>query len=423
MPDVLVSDDAALLILRVAIALALGLLVGFERGWKQREQEDGERIAGVRTYGMFGLLGGLAGVAAGDWVLPAAVLGACALIAAGYFLSAHELNADKGMTSEVAALATVIVGGLAGRGEITLAAAGAVLILLVLSLKSQLHQLLQLVRHEEILAVLRLLVLSVLVLPFLPNQGFGPGDVLNPFEIWWGVLLVASLSFAGYIAVRAFGARNGPLVFGLLGGLASSTAVTVASARMAKGSDGMAAVLSGTIGLASTVMMGRTALLALAFAPALFVAIAPALAAAAIASLVASLLVVFAGRGSAAVSKGLSVKTPDDIWFAVTFGGMLAAISLGAYFARLYFGDAGLYALAAISGPFDVDAFSLSVARSIGGSAASDAAAAAVLICVAINTLGKLVIAAMMGSPSLALRVGAVVAVSLAAGIITWAIF
>jgi uncharacterized membrane protein (DUF4010 family) len=422
MPDVLVSEESALQILRVTIALALGFLIGFERGWKQREQPAGERIAGVRTYGMFGLLGGLAGVAPGDWMLPAAVLGACALIAVGYFLSAQERDADRGMTSEASALATVIVGGLAGRGEVMLAAAGAVLILLLLSLKTQLHQLLQLVRHEEILAALRLLVLSVLVLPFLPNQGFGPGDVLNPSEIWWSVLLVASLSFAGYIAVRSFGARNGPLAFRLLGGLASSTAVSAVSARMAKGDDGMAAVLSGTIGLASTVMMGRTALLALAVAPSLFVAVAPALAAAAATSLIASLLVVIAGRGSASVIEGFSMKTPDDIWFAVTFGGMLATISLGAFFARQYFGDAGLFALAAISGPFDVDAFSLSVARSIGGGAANDSAAAAVLLCVAINTLGKLVIAALMGSAPLALRVGAVVAASLAAGIVTWAL-
>ena len=107
-------------------------------------------------------------------------------------------------------------------------------------------------------------------------------------------------------------------------------------------------------------------------------------AAAALASLIASLLIVLGGRRGAAIGDGLSVKTPDDIWFAVSFGGMLAAIGLAAYFARLYFGDAGLYALAAISGPFDVDAFSLSVARSIGAGATSDAAATAVLLCVAI---------------------------------------
>jgi uncharacterized membrane protein (DUF4010 family) len=421
-PESLIPEESALLVGRIAFALAIGFLIGLERGWRHRQEETGDRLAGIRTYTLYGFAGGLAAVlpeAIAGWAIAAAILGVVALVVAGYVGALTEPDPDRGLTSEAAALATVLLGVLAGQGELLVAAAGAVMLVLVLSLKKQLHAFLGVIRYEEVRAAIKLLVISVLVLPFLPNSGFGPGGILNPYEIWWAVVLVASLSFAGYVAIRALGARNGPFVFGLVGGLASSTAITVTSARLAKADPALAGVFAGAISAASAVMMARVGVLLLAFAPGLFAITWPALAAGALTSLAAGLA--FRMFGAPPSPGGETVlPPPDDLWFALVFGGLLTAIALAIHYAELCFGDAGLYALAAISGTFDVDAFTLSAARTVGQADAPLAARDGVLIAVGVNTVVKGVLAYSIGGEALAKRVAAVIAVSLAAGAAVW---
>ena len=421
----LLPEESAQLILRLGFALVLGLLVGLERGWTRQKAGDGEGTAGIRTYGVYGLFGGLAGIAPLDWILPAAIVAAAGLVAAAYATTANRPEEGHGTTSEVAVLATVVIGGLAGRGEMVVSAAATVLLLLILSSKPQMHRFLNMVRHDEIRAAVRLLVLSVLVLPFLPNEPMGPGGVLNPYEIWWAVILVAGLSFAGYIAVRVLGGRNGPLAFGVFGGLASSTAVTVTSARLAKKNPELASTFAGAIGLSSAVMLARVGVLTLTFAPPLFAAIWPVLAVTAGASVVAALALALrlGAKRKDGDSEELTMETPDDIWFAVIFGALLAGIGLAAFYARETFGDAGVYALAMVSGLVDVDAFSLSMARSGQAEEGVGVAASAVLLCVAVNTLVKFGIAAGAGGAALTARVGVIVAASLAAGFAAWLVF
>lgn len=416
MPEALAPGSPGELILRVLVALALGFLIGLERGWRGRDEETGERLAGVRTYTLYALLGGLAGVAPADWALPAALVAAGLLIAAGYFVSAGQPDADRGMTSEVAALATVALGGLAGQGELLLAVIGAVLVVLILGLKQPLHRFLGLIRHDEVAAALKLLAISVLILPLLPNEDYGPGGVLNPYAIWWAVVLVASLSFAGYIAIRVFGVTHGPLLFGLVGGLASSTAVTVTSARLAKGESNRAAPFAGAIALANAVMIGRVSVFLALLAPALLTAVWPALAAAAAASAISGVLISLRRNGDGQPID-FAMEPPHDFWFAVIFGVVMTAIGLAVFYGEQWFGDAGLFAVAIISGPFDVDAFTLSTARGAGSTVAPGPAALAILLSVGVNTVGKAAIAASLGGAALGFRTAIVAAVTVAAGV------
>lgn len=416
MPDVLAPGQSGELILRILVALALGLLIGLERGFRSREEDSGDRLAGVRTYTIYALFGGLAGVMPGDWALPAALVAAGLLVAAGYAASARQKDADLGMTSEVAALATVALGGLAGRGELLVAAIGAVLVVLLLGAKQPLHRFLGLIRHDEIVAALKLLAISALILPLLPNEDYGPGGVLNPYAIWWAVVLVAALSFAGYIAIRVFGVTHGPLLFGLVGGLASSTAVTVTSARLAKDSAGGAAPFAGAIALANAVMITRVGVFLALIAPALLVATWPVLAAGALGSAVMGLVIgLRAGRSRDPVD--FKIEPPEDFWFAVIFGVVMAGIGLAVFYGEQWFGDTGLYAVALISGPFDVDAFTLSTARGAGHSVPAGPAALAILLSVGVNTAGKAAIAWSLGGAAIGIRTGLVAAVTIAAGL------
>jgi uncharacterized membrane protein (DUF4010 family) len=258
------------------------------------------------------------------------------------------------------------------------------------------------------------------VLPFLPDQDFGPGGVLNLYAIWWAVVLVAGLSFAGYIAIRALGARHGPLVFGLVGGLASSTAVTITASRLAKPDPALATPFAAAIGLASAVMMTRMAVFLAVIAPDLFLITWPPLAAGAVVSALAALASGYMGKSATMESGDLQLKAPSDYWFAVFFGLVLAAIALGVYYAELYVGDAGLFAIAIISGPFDVDAFTLSAARAAGTTTALEAARDAVLLSAAVNTVGKAGIAWSLGGRAIALRVAVLSSAAIAAGLAAW---
>lgn len=420
MADGLVSSTLGDPLVRVAVALGVGFLIGLERGWRERGMESGERSAGIRTYAFYGFFGGLAGITPGDWPLAAAFLGGAILIAVGYLAGVKDEGADRGMTSEVAALVTLALGGLAGRGELLIASVGAVATVLLLDLKRPLHRFLGLIREDEIAAAFKLLAISALVLPFLPDVDMGPGGALNPYAIWWAVVLVACVSFAGYIAVRVFGATHGPLVFGLVGGLASSTAVTVTAARFAKAEPSNAAPFAGAISLAGAVMMTRVAVFLGVIAPSLLAATWLPLAAGAATAAVGG-LVVGLGRRSGPTAD-LAMEPPRDFWFAVTFGLVMAVIGVAVVFGERWFGDSGLYAIAAISGPFDVDAFTLSAARSAGATIPADAAARAVLLAVAVNTIGKAVIAFALGGAAIGARTALVSGMAVAAGATAFAV-
>ena len=222
-------------LLNLGLALALGLLVGVERGWQEREAAEGSRLAGIRTFGLIGLLGGLwelLGRGSGEIVLGIAFLAFVVLMSAAHVAEARASH-DYGVTTLIAALITFALGALSVRGEHAVAATAAVLTTIILSLKPILHRWLRRIEQQELTAALKLLLISVVILPILPDRGYGPWQALNPHELWWLVILIAVISFAAYCAVKIAGPERGILLAGFLGGLVSSTAVSLHLARLA----------------------------------------------------------------------------------------------------------------------------------------------------------------------------------------------
>jgi uncharacterized membrane protein (DUF4010 family) len=416
---------------RLLLALGVGLLIGFERGWQAREAQAGARAAGIRTFTLIGFLGGLAGLLGellGEIVLAVIFAGVGILVIAVYVMNRRE-GGDKGITTDIAALVAFALGVVAVRGDMVVAAAGAVVTAVFLDVKTPLHDFLQRVRRIELDAVLKLLLISVVLLPVLPNKGYGPGGIWNPYALWWIVVLVAGISLAGYIAIRLAGARRGALVMGLLGGLASSTAVTVSGARMTRTSPGLAPHFAAAIAAASGMMALRTLAIALVLFGALgpFARIlAPPFVAAGLAGfVVAWLLSLRASRSGIATDRAFEqVRSPENIGTALQFAVVMAVVILVAYYARTWFGDAGVLVTAAISGLVDVDAVTVSMTRLASGADGGlsiAVAGAAILLATIVNQLVKVAITGAIAGRRLALMTTAAVAAQFAAGAVAFA--
>jgi len=189
-------EDEQQTFLRLSVALAIGLLIGVERGWKEREAREGERVAGVRTYGLIGLLGGGMALVAerlGPLPLALAFVALAGVLTAAYAINV-ERDDDAGITSLVAGLLTFVFGALAALGQVAVAAASAVVTTLLLGFKPVLHRWVSALEGKELRAGLKLLLISVVLLPILPDRGYGPWHALNPYQIWWMVVLIAAIS-------------------------------------------------------------------------------------------------------------------------------------------------------------------------------------------------------------------------------------
>ena len=249
--------------LNLGLALALGLLIGLERGWQERTAAEGSRLAGIRTFALIGLLGGLwelLGRSSGALLLGIAFLALVVLLTAAHVAEAR-VSHDYGVTTLIAALITFALGALSLRGEHTIAATAAVLTTTILSLKPVLHRWLQRIEPQELTAALKLLLISVVILPVLPDQGYGPWQALNPRVIWSLVIFIAAISFAAYCAVKIAGTERGILLTGILGGLVSSTGVTLHLSRLAVEGVERKVIAAGIL-VASATMFVRVLLLA-----------------------------------------------------------------------------------------------------------------------------------------------------------------
>ncbi|HWL70583.1 MAG TPA: DUF4010 domain-containing protein, partial [Geminicoccus sp.] len=286
----------------------------------------------------------------------------------------------------------------------------------LLALKQPLHAWLRRLTWPEIRAGLVLLAMTFLFLPLLPDRPIDPWEALNPAEIWLLAIIIAALSFIGYVAVRVIGTRAGIVVLALAGALASSTAVTLTLARMAKGRAGGARVLAGGILLASAVMAGRVLVITFALNPALVLPLAWPLGAAILVFLVAGGFLLLRRAGAQGEGPALTLTNPLELGVALQMAAIIAAIMLLAKLVGDRFGETGLYVLAAVSGIADVDALTLSMARMAGSGIQLGVAAAAIAIAVAVNTLVKCVLAGTAGSLRLGLLVTGASAAAIAAG-------
>ncbi len=404
---------------RLGLALAIGLLFGLERGWHEREESEGARVAGIRTFALAGLLGGVCGwlvQATSPALLAFAFLALGALLAVSYWVRLEEGD-DLGLTTEVALLLVFALGAAAVLGRMAPAAAVAVVAALLLAMKPLLHGWVARIRRFELVALLQLAVLSVVVLPVLPNRGYGPGEVLNPFEIWWAVVIVAGLSFFGYIAMRLVGTRLGILATGAFGGLASSTSTTLALARLVRDRPPLARTAAAGVVLAGSVTFLRILVLVAVFEPTLVAPLAMPMGVMAATGLAGGTVVQLLSTRDDGVMEGVEgLSNPLELKAAFSFGALLAGVMLGMHYLRSWLGERGVFAAAALSGVTDVDALTISVSRLVGGDLAVQSGAIAIFIAASVNTAVKGGIALVAGNWQLGVRVAGIYAAVIAAG-------
>jgi uncharacterized membrane protein (DUF4010 family) len=310
---------------------------------------------------------------------------------------------ELGITTEVSALLSFLLGFLCVHGYIAGAAGLAVASGAVLALKQWLHRLADRLESADVEATLKFAIVSIIILPLVPDQNFGPAplDVINPYKIWLMVVLISGLNFASYLLVKLVGAEHGIGLTGLLGGLVSSTAVTLGFAQRSRQEPAQASPLALGILVAWTVMFFRVVVLVAAANRSLAPTVGFAMAAFGIPSLGICWLLWRRQRAAnkATVSAG---ENPFELGEAIRFGLLFGVITFVAKAAQVYLGEAGLYLAGAIAGLTDVDAIALSMAQLAHGDAASaEPAARTIVIAVASNTLFKAGMAAFMGAPGL----------------------
>ncbi len=403
---------------RLAVALAIGLLIGLERGWRQREEAEGERTAGLRTHALTGLLGGICAalsmVSHPSILATAFVCFTAAFTLFAWFEAVSEKNFS--VTSVVAAVLTFALGAYAVLGDQLVSVAAAVAMALLLALKDPLHSWVRQLSWLEVRAVLVLLAMSFLLLPVLPNRAIDPWGAINPAEIWLLAILIAGVSFAGYVAVKTMGDHAGIAVAALAGGLASSTATTLSFARLARDHHQAAPVLTGGILLAGLVMIARVVVIALALAPSLISRLLLPAIAGAIVLMVGSVFLILRHReGERTSASPLQLRNPFDVATALKLTALIVVIMLVAKMLSGISSTSGLYVLAAISGIADVDALTLSMARLAGSQVPLAGAASAILIAVCMNTASKATMAAMIAGRAVGLPLAMFSGVAVAA--------
>ena len=337
--------------LGAGVGLAIGALVGLERGFKLRDQKEGTRVAGVRTFSLIGLGSGLAGVMAERQPFAA---GAILVAMLGYLAIAYapRLRAKGDATSPIAAAVTVAAAFLAGLGSVGLALAAGAVLVFILALKDSIHEFVDRLDQKDISALARFGIIALAVLPFLPDRPMGPFDAWNPSRLWWVVILVTGFSFAGYVANRIFGERNGTVATALIGGAYSSTAVTQSLAQRLGTEEGGGAEPAG-IALASAVMYLRVIVLVAILANRMLLPFV---------MVIAPALIVAWGAGWWLYRKaetGTSVAPPGNpiaLVPALGFVAFVAGEAVVARWAQGQFGEQGIAVLLFLMGSMDVDA-------------------------------------------------------------------
>jgi uncharacterized membrane protein (DUF4010 family) len=403
------------LIAKLALSLLIGLVVGLERGWRQREAPEGSRAAGIRTFGLSGLLGGIL-AAVSQELQSTAILVAGFLAFAGVFAWFQRREQERSgmfsVTGVVAAMAVFGVGALAVAGDQRVAAATGVALAGLLASRETLHKTLKRISWVELRSALLLAAMTAIILPLLPHRTIDPWGGVNPFEIWFFTVLTASISYGGYIAVRILGPSKGLVLSSLTGALVSSTAVTAAFARRAA-AGGPVRSLSGGASLAAMVSALRVLALVALVKPIVALHFAgPAVTAAAIFGLAGAVLI---GRSAQKTGPEPKIGNPFDLGPLLLFAGSFAAVALLSAFLMRNAGASSIMLAASLSGLADVDVAALSAVRmsdSIGIVKASEA----VLLAMAFNAGARLAISLTIGPFRYAIPLLIVSAAAIAGG-------
>jgi uncharacterized membrane protein (DUF4010 family) len=414
------------LLIEAAYAIGMGLFIGLERehseGVADTDGKPRELPMGARTFALLALVGWTAGLL-GDqftWVPPLALAGVAALVTAGFVTR----DTGPGLTTEVAALLTFGLGMLV-HYERSLAVALALATTALLISKPWLLSVLPKLRRVDLTATLQLAIVLAIVLPLLPRTAVDPWGILRPREIGWFVVLIAGINYVGYVASRLWGEQRGAGVAGLVGGLASSTAVTAAMAQAARRDSSMIGSAQLAVFVANAMMFGRVVVVAAVIDRSVALRLAAPMGAMGLAVLAAALwqwrrLRTDAPRSGDRSSSGAlaGLKNPFALLPALKWGAVLVGVLLLAAFARQYLGDRGVVAVAAASGIADVDAITLTVTRSVRlGELGVELAALAVTVAVMSNTLVKAGIAVVAGGRDFGMPVARVLVAAAVLGV------
>jgi len=406
--------DLAEIFYRLAISLGLGLLVGLQR------QRALSQLAGIRTFALITLFGSVSGLLAMEfsgWVVAAGAVALASLLIIGNVAQMRSDTAGPGMTTEVSALLMYGVGAYLTTGPIAVAVAVGGTTALLLHFKDTMHTFVARIGENDVRAIMQFVVIAFVILPVLPDETFGPYDVLNPHDIWRMVVLIVGISLGGYVAYKLLGDAMGTLVAGLLGGLISSTATTISYARRTQEQEDLAPFAGLVIVLATIVSLGRQAAEVAVVASDAFIPLA------------IPLMIVMATMGAvAAVSYFLvkhdAVKIPEPrnpagLRTALIFGGLYAFITLAIAAARDLFGGAGLYSVAMLSGLHDVDAITLSAAHQTTTEQIDiDQAWRVILLAALANLFMKGLYAALIGGRRLLMWIAVPFGLGLAIGVL-----
>ena len=399
--------------LGVLVAILGGAAVGVERQRSGHATGPDARLGGIRTFTLLGALAGIGGyLTQSGFPLAAALLvtGALALIVAGYIRASKN---DIDATTEVAALVVVGGGVMAGLDQIRLSAALTTITVLLLAEKPRLHNLVARLDEATMLAAARFALMSIVILPLLPEGPFGPGPGIKPRDLWTLVLLFSGMSFVGFIAQRLSGAAGYPLT-GLLGGLVSSTSVTLTFARLSKSHTPQEGPLATGAVAASTVLFLRVAAAVAILDASLLPVLTRYLAPPFVAAVAAVALAWRSLRGTKVEPTAL--RNPLQFRNALEMALLFQAVLYAVFYLRQWAGEGGLMATGFVLGLTDVDALTLSMTRSVSTGTSLESASRAITAGIIANSLMKAGIAVAIGTRRFAWQAAAALMAMAAAG-------
>jgi uncharacterized membrane protein (DUF4010 family) len=393
------------LISRFAVALGIGLLVGLERGWRRREADPGSRTAGIRTFALSGLLGGVIGALAqasgGPGILAGLVTAlGFAAYAAVFTAFCRDENRSTGSfsaTTAIAGMTTFALGAYAVLGDLRIAAAAAVATAGLLAMRENLHGWLSRITWAELQSALVLLAMTFIALPIVPAEPVGPFGGVDLRQVWIIAIVLAGVSFLGYGAAKYFGAARGVLLAAAAGGVASSTAVTVTNARRAAAGEASPRLLAAGVALATAISFVRVIVIVAAINPALLVFTGLPLAAATLVAAAFAIVSVYWRKDQQGHPDTVAFRNPFTFTSVVGFALLLGAIIVVGRALGQTVGPAGAIAGAVVMGLADVDAVAVSMAQLAPQPLSTAAASYAILAAVASNTASKLALGAAIG--------------------------
>ncbi|WP_159950930.1 DUF4010 domain-containing protein [Rhizobium sp. 18065] len=392
---------------RLGLAIAIGAAVGVERHWRERDEPEGGRTAGIRTFTLIGMTGGLAGLieqAVAATHFPGLVVTGFLLCVTAIILrfGLMEAQAQKSFsaTTVIAAVTTFGLGTLSVIGDMVLASAGGAAMVAVLASREFLHGAIRRLKWEELRSAVVLLAMTFVLLPLIPAEPVGPFGGVSPRTLVVLVIALASISYVGYVAVRLLGQGQGDLAAGAVGGLVSSTGTTLALARRSVSAGSSAGLAAGAL-VAGAVSLIRTMFLMLALSPSLGWSVLPGLVTAALVMVLAALFFV---RLREPAGEGDLPANPFEIGAVIRMALLITAVAFLARAASQVFGDGGLYLVSVLSAFADVDAATVTIAG-MADRLSPAVAVEAVSLAVIANIAAKVLYAAGTGSRSFAAKV------------------